>query len=50
LDKIVDVVVVGGGVIGCSIAYCLAKKGVKVIVIEKKEGLSFGASGANQGG
>lgn len=50
MNKIVDVVVVGGGVIGCSIAYCLAKKGVKVIVIEKKEGLSFGASGANQGG
>lgn len=42
--------VVGGGIIGCSVAYCLAKKGVKVIVVEKKEGLSFGASGANQGG
>lgn len=40
----------GGGIIGCSVAYCLAKKGVKVIVVEKKEGLSFGASGANQGG
>jgi len=50
LNKIADVVVVGGGVIGSSVAYCLAKKGVKVIVIEKKEGLSFGASGANQGG
>jgi len=43
-------VVVGGGVIGSSVAYCLAKKGVRVIVVEKKEGLSFGASGANQGG
>jgi len=50
LNKIVDVVVVGGGVIGSSVAYCLAKKGVRVIVVEKKEGLSFGASGANQGG
>ncbi|MBA7666031.1 Hydrogen cyanide synthase subunit HcnC [subsurface metagenome] len=50
MDKIVDVVVVGGGVIGSSVAYCLAKKGVRVIVVEKKEGLSFGASGANQGG
>lgn len=48
--KIADVVVVGGGVIGCSVAYYLAKKGVRVIVVEKKEGLSFGASGANQGG
>ena len=42
--------VVGGGVIGCSVAYYLAKRGMKVIVIEKKGGLSFGASGANQGG
>ncbi len=50
MNKIVDVVVVGGGVIGSSVAYCLAKKGVKVIVVEKKEGLSGGASGANQGG
>ncbi|MFQ5834641.1 MAG: NAD(P)/FAD-dependent oxidoreductase [bacterium] len=50
MNKIADVVVVGGGIIGCSVAYCLAKKGVKVIVVEKKEGLSFGASGANQGG
>jgi len=50
LNRIADVVVVGGGIIGCSVAYYLAKKGVKVIVIEKKKGLSFGASGANQGG
>jgi len=49
LNKIADVVVVGGGVIGCSVAYYLAKKGVKVIVIEKKGGLCFGASGASQG-
>lgn len=50
MNRIPDVVVVGGGIIGCSVAYYLAKKGVKVIVIEKKKGLSFGASGANQGG
>jgi len=50
MNRIADVVVVGGGVIGCSVAYRLAKKGVRVIVVEKKEGLSFGASGANQGG
>jgi len=30
-----DVVVVGGGVIGCSVAFHLAKKGVKVMVVEK---------------
>ena len=50
MNKTADVVVVGGGVIGCSIAYYLTKKGIKIIVIEKKEGLSFGASGASQGG
>jgi len=50
LNKTADAVIVGGGVIGCSVAYYLARKGVKVIVIEKKKGLSFGASGANQGG
>jgi glycine/D-amino acid oxidase-like deaminating enzyme len=50
LNRIADVVVVGGGIIGSSAAYHLAKKGVRVMVIEKKEGLSFGASGANQGG
>ncbi|MEE9191184.1 MAG: FAD-dependent oxidoreductase, partial [Candidatus Aerophobetes bacterium] len=50
MNRTADVVVVGGGIIGCSVAYYLAKKGVKVIVIEKKKGLSFGASGANQGG
>lgn len=45
-----DVVVVGAGVIGCSVAYYLAKKGAKVMVIEKREGLCYGASGSNQGG
>jgi len=42
-------VVIGGGAIGCSIAYYLAKKGGKVVVIERRGGLCSGASGANQG-
>jgi len=50
LNKIADVVVIGGGVIGCSVAYHLAKRGAKVTVLEKREGLCFGASGSNQGG
>ena len=50
MNRIADAVVIGGGAIGCSIAYYLAKKGAKVIVIEKKEGLCFGSSGANNGG
>jgi len=32
-----DVVIVGGGVIGCSIAYYLAREGVKATVLEKGE-------------
>lgn len=50
MNKTAEVVVIGGGIIGCSIAYYLAKKGVRVVVIEKRDGLCFGASGANQGG
>jgi len=49
VNKTADVTVVGGGVIGCSIAYYLAKKGADVIVVEKNKGPSFGASGTNQG-
>ena len=40
-----DVVIVGGGVNGCSLAYNLAKRGVDVVVFEKKY-LSSGATGA----
>ena len=40
-----DVVIIGGGVNGCSLAYRLAKKGLDVVVIEKKY-LTAGATGA----
>jgi len=40
-----DVVIIGGGVNGCSIAYRLAKKGFDVVLVEKKY-LSSGATGA----
>lgn len=33
----VDVAIVGGGIIGCTIAYELARKGVSVAVIERRE-------------
>jgi len=39
-----EVVIIGGGVIGCSIAYNLAKDGVNAVVLEKKH-LASGASG-----
>jgi sarcosine oxidase subunit beta len=40
-----DVVIIGGGVNGCSLAYHLAKKGLEVVLVEKKY-LSSGATGA----
>jgi len=40
-----DIVIVGGGVQGCSIAYNLAKKGQKNIVILEKNTVASGSSG-----
>ena len=48
LPKTADVVIIGGGVTGCSIAYQLAKQGVQTIVLEKG-GFGGGASGAGAG-
>jgi D-hydroxyproline dehydrogenase subunit beta len=42
------VVVVGGGVIGASCAYALARNGIRVTLIERSE-LAAGASGRNHG-
>lgn len=39
------VVIIGGGVVGCSIAYNLAKKGVKDIIVLERKYLSYGATG-----
>ena len=43
-----DVLVIGGGVIGCSITYHLAKAGVKVTLLERGE-LGMQASNAASG-
>ncbi|MCK5204883.1 MAG: FAD-binding oxidoreductase, partial [Desulfobacterales bacterium] len=32
-----DIVIIGGGVMGCAIAYNLAKEGLKPVVIEKSD-------------
>ena len=50
LNRTAEVIVIGAGIIGCSVAYYLAKKGLKVIVIEQNQGFCFGASGSNMGG
>jgi len=41
-----DVLIVGGGVIGCAVAYELAKERLRVTLLER-DGLCAGASGAN---
>ncbi len=43
-----DVVVVGGGVIGCACAHALAAEGLRVVLLER-EGLASQASGAAAG-
>lgn len=43
-----DVIVVGGGVVGCSIAYRLVQSGQRVLLLERR-GLASGASGRNGG-
>lgn len=40
-----DVVIIGGGISGCSIAYNLAKKGIKNIAVIEKNYLASGATG-----
>ena len=48
IEKESDVVIIGGGIVGCATAYYLAKRGVKVVVLEKNEVGSEG-SGLNCG-
>ena len=43
-----DVVIVGGGIIGCAIAFYLSRQKVKVVLLEKS-GLCSGTSGACDG-
>ncbi len=43
LPKNADVVVIGAGVVGCSVAYYLAREGVNVILLER-EAIGSGAS------
>ncbi|CCQ96739.1 FAD dependent oxidoreductase [[Clostridium] ultunense Esp] len=44
-----DIVIVGGGVIGCGIARELAKYDLKTCLVEKEEDVAEGASKANNG-
>lgn len=48
MTKSTDILVIGGGVIGCSITYFLRKNGIKVSVVEKGN-IGAQASGAAVG-
>lgn len=50
MSNTADIIIVGGGIIGCSIAYYLAKKGQKVIVLEGSDHIGDGGSSRNGGG
>jgi len=45
-----DAVIVGGGVIGASVAYHLAKRGIRDIVVFERDRLGSGSTGKNAGG
>jgi len=48
MKRSADVLIVGGGIIGCAIAYFLRKQGVEVIVLEQGD-IGAGASSAAAG-
>ena len=51
MNKTADVIIIGGGVVGCAAAYYLAKAGnSNVIVLESTESIGHGGSSRNGGG
>src|ERR671935_2983505 len=50
MPRTADVVVIGGGIIGASIAYHLTRKGVRDVIVVERDRLGAGSTGKNAGG
>ena len=50
MRRTADVVIIGGGIIGASIAYHLTRKGVRNVVVLERNHLGSGSTGKNAGG
>ena len=47
MDKTADVIIVGGGIVGCAAAYYLAKRGIsRVTVLEAAKSIGNGGKGS----
>ena len=47
--RIIEVAVIGAGVVGCAVALALARRGVAVALLEAEPDLALAASGTNSG-
>ena len=50
MENTAEVIIIGGGIIGCATAYYLAKKSISVIVLEGSECIGNAGSSRNGGG
>jgi sarcosine oxidase subunit beta len=50
MPRTADVVVVGGGVVGCSIAYHLARRGLRNVLVVEREAVGSGTTSKAAGG
>jgi sarcosine oxidase subunit beta len=46
----VDILVIGGGIVGCSVAYHLVKQGARGVTLLEKDLICFGSTGKSAGG
>jgi len=50
MRRTADVVIVGGGIVGASIAYHLTRKGMRDVIVVERDRLGAGSTGKNAGG